>query len=324
MFLTFTPNPCIERTVRLPVLARGETQRVASESVFISAGGKGINAARVAAKCGARVMATAPIGRRQLGWLQELASSEGVANDFVPVEADTRFCINVVHGDGQKTEIIENGSPLSVHEGTLLLEKWRDLLPEVRLAAIGGSYPPAHDSGFDFHATLLCDLARRAGVPVLYDGTGEPFARALATKSPPWAIKPNLEEAAAYLKRDLDSVAAERRAVRDLLRKGVEVVLLSCGARGLYVGTQGGIEWFAAPRVEVVSPVGSGDSLVGAFAARWLETGDIFEAARWGVAAGSACASQEKPAFVNRADVELLLPQVHRTMQEISLPLLSS
>jgi 1-phosphofructokinase family hexose kinase len=256
--------------------------------------------------------------------MQELASSEGVDNDFVAVEADTRFCINAVHGDGQKTEIIENGSPLSVHDGTQLLEKWRDLLPMARFAAIGGSYPPAHDSGFEFHAALLCDLARRAGVPVLYDGTGVSFARALATKSPPWAIKPNLEEAAAYLRRDIEGVAQERRAVRDLLRKGVEVVLLSCGARGLYVGTRSGIEWFAAPRVEVISPVGSGDSLVGAFAARWLETGDIFEAAQWGVAAGSACASQEKPAFVERTDVELLLPQVRRSMQEISLSLLSS
>jgi tagatose 6-phosphate kinase len=324
MFLTFTPNPCIERTLRLPLFERGLSTRVASEGVFLSAGGKGINAARVATRCGAQVRAIAPVGVRQLDWMRQLATDEGTASAFVPVEADTRFCLNLIHGDGQKTELIEEGSPLTIDEGTTLIEKWRELLPQAQLASIGGSYPPSANAGFQLHAALLCDLAHRAGVPVIYDGKGLPFERALASKTPPWAIKPNLEEAAAYLKRNLETVADERRAVRDLLKRGVEVVLLSCGSRGLYLGHSTGIEWFAAPHVEVVSPVGSGDSLVGAFAARWLETGDLFEASRYGVAAGSACAAQEKPAFVNRADVEELMPRVSHSMQEMSLPLLLS
>ncbi|RYG62658.1 hypothetical protein EON80_22695 [bacterium] len=322
MFLTFTPNPCIERTLGLPELERGASTRVDSKGVFISAGGKGINAARVAARCGAEVVATAPVGRRQFAWMSELAEAEGVKSDFVTVEADTRFCLNLVHGNGQKTELIEEGTPLSVAEGTALIEKWHQLLPGAKLAAIGGSYPPSDNIGFYLHAALLCDLAHRAGVKVIYDGKGVAFEKALRSKTPPWAIKPNLEEAEAFLNREFGSPAEERRAVREFLALGVDVVLLSCGARGLYVGHSTGIEWFAAPQVDVVSPVGSGDSLVGAFAARWLETGDLFESARWGVAAGSACAAQERPAFVNRSEIEALVPLIKRSMQEMSLPLL--
>lgn len=324
MFLTFTPNPCIERTVRLAKLPHGESTRVGTEAVFVSAGGKGINAARVAAQCGVKVTAVAPIGRRQADWMRRLSSSEGVSGDFVEVEADTRFCLNMVHGGGQKSELIEEGAPLTVQDGTALIEKWQSYLPAARLATIGGSYPPLAEEGFQLHAALLCDLAHRAGVPVIYDGKGLPFERALASRTPPWAIKPNLEEASAYLKRDLETVADERGAVRELLNRGVEVVLLSCGARGLYLGYSAGIEWFAAPAVEVVSPVGSGDSLVGAFAARWLETGDLFESARFGVAAGSACAAQERPAFIQRAEIESLVPVVQRSMQVMSLPMLHS
>lgn len=320
MFLTLTPNPCLERTVRLADLGIGHSSRVDSSAVFTSAGGKGLNAARVAARFGAKVCAIAPIGLRQFAWMSHLAREEGIEAEWVEVEADTRICLNVVHGDGRITEIIENGAPLEVEDGTRLFEKWRELLPQARLTCIGGSYPPSRDAAFDGHATLLCGLAASAGVPLIYDGKGEAFRRALASKTPPWAIKPNLEEAAAYLNRSLETRADERRAVRDLGHRGVEVVLLSCGERGLYVGHRGAIEWFEAPRVETVSPVGSGDSLVGAFAATYLQGGDIFEAARVGVAAGSANAAQQKSAFVTPAEAAALVAQVGRSTGGISLP----
>src|SRR5206468_1397636 len=108
---------------------------------------------------------------------------------------------------------------------------------------------------------------------------------------PPWCIKPNLDEAAQLLHRAIRNVHDERRAVRDMLRFGVEVVILSCGARGAYLGTASGVWFFHAPPVAEVSSVGSGDALVGAFAAQYLEHGDLVEAMRWGVAAGAANAA---------------------------------
>lgn len=319
MFLTLTPNPCIERTLRLALPARGAAIRLDETEVFISAGGKGINAARVAARFGTRSRAIAPVGRRQILHLNELAQSEGLDADFLPVESDTRVCLNLVHGDGTQTEIIENGAPLSVQSGTELLEKWRQNLSGARLAAIGGAYPPSTEPAFSLHAAILCDLAHRASVPVIFDGRGQSLQRALSSKTPPWAIKPNLGEASQILNRTLESRADERRAVRDLRGKGAEIVLLSCGARGLYVGHPEGIEWLEAPRVETVSSVGCGDALVGAFAAQWLTGDSILQAARWGVAAGSACAAQLRSAFVSRADAAPLLTRVRSQTPEIAL-----
>lgn len=319
MLLTFTPNPCLERTLELPKLVLNTSQRIENEAVRLSVGGKGINAARVAAKFGAQVVALAPVGRRQFEFLSELAREEGITADFTPVTSDTRVCLNMVHAGGASTEIIENGAALSTAEGAELLEKWHHYLPKARLALIGGAYPPSPDPAFELHAAVLCQMAARAGVPVIYDGRGAAFLRALRSLAPPWAIKPNLAEAEMILGRSLENAADERRAVRDLRARGAEIVLLSCGARGLYLGHAGGIEWIEAPRVETLSSVGCGDALVGAFAARWLEGANLIEAARWGVAAGSASASQLLSAFVGPEDAAPLLSQVRHHLTEIAL-----
>lgn len=318
MFLTLTPNPCLERTLQLPVLNLNASQRVDSAAVSLSAGGKGLNAARVAARFGAEVVAIAPVGRRQLTLLGELLGS-GVEADFVGVETDTRECLNIVHGNGECTEIIESGAPLSTRAGTEMLEKWAHHLRGARLAAIGGSYPPGEEAAFKWHAAILCQMAARAGVPVIYDGRGAAFSRALKSPAPPWAIKPNLAEAEIILGRAIETPPEERRAVRDLRSRGAEVVLLSCGARGLYLGHAGGIEWLEAPRVPTLSSVGCGDTLVGVFAACYLAGAGLLEAARQGVAAASASAAQARPAEISPADAASLLPLVRLQTREIAL-----
>lgn len=314
MLLTVTPNPCIERTVLIESFTPGQVHRVAPEKLQVNAGGKGINAARVAAQLGCDVLATGWLGQRQRGWFEMQLGCEGIRHDFVWVGTDTRICLNILNGDGLKTEIVEAGSPLETDAGAQLLAKFEALLPYAALIAICGSYPSSTDGAFDTHLAALIQLAQRSGKRVIVDGKSRPFELALQSGNPPWCIKPNLDEAAQVLGRSIVGQAAELQAVREMLRFGVEVVLLSCGERGAYLGMAAGatpeIHFCPAPRVREVSPVGSGDALVGAFAAQFLATGDILEATRWGVAAGAANAAQLRSAFCARAEIEALLPQV--------------
>lgn len=323
MLLTVTPNPCIERILKAPRFTVGAVHRIEPQNLYIQAGGKGINAARVATRFGVEAKALLPAGKLQHTWFEHQLAQEGVPCALIEVAADTRVSVNVLHertsaGEG-KTELVEAGAPLSVADGTRLIEKFMELLPHADLVALCGSYPPTGEPAFQMHATLLCQLAQRAGKRVIYDGKGPSFEMAVRSKTPPWLIKPNTDEAAALLHRTLDTPADERRAVHDLLHLGMEVVILSCGARGAYLGHTGGIEWLAAPKIEEVSPVGSGDSLVGAFAAHYLKTGDLLESTCWGVAAGSANAAQERSGFCTPEDAAALLPQVRRSVREIPL-----
>ena len=312
MFLTVTPNICIERTLLIENCAVGNVHRIPPEKLWVTAGGKGINAARVAGKLGARVCATGWVGNNQRQWFEAQLQKDGIAHDLVGVDADTRTCINILDGEGLKTEFVEAGTPLSIDDGTRMLSKFEALLPAAKLAAVCGSYPPAAsgDDVFDNHLALLLRLSQRHKVRVIIDGKGRSFAIALRSGTPPWCIKPNIDEAAQFLGRPIRGENSELRAVRDLLHLGIEVVLLSCGERGAYLGTQRGTYLLQGPAIDEISPVGSGDSMVGAFAARYLECGDVLDAARWGVAAGAANAAQIRAANVSRKDVEELLPYV--------------
>lgn len=305
----FTPNPCIERTLHVADFARGHSHRVTAHNLRVTAGGKGINAARVAARFGANVRVLAPVGIHQSAHFRALLNDDDLESDLVEVEADTRTATNIVHAGGF-TELVEAGNALSAHEAKTLHERFDVHLQNCQIAIIGGSYPPFTDEvNGENHSALLCELASRAGKPVLYDGKGAQFARALKSRNPPWAIKPNLAEASELLKRDLETLHAQQDAVQELMQMGVAVVLLSCGARGLWLGADGQIEWLAAPRIKEVSPVGSGDSLVGAFVARWLQSGDVHQSARWGVAAGAANAAQLEAARIGPRDAEVLLKE---------------
>lgn len=305
--LFFTPNPCIERTLRVPDFVRGHSHRVSPDDLRVTAGGKGINAARVAHNFGARVRVLAPVGNGQIAQFRELLERDELDYDLIEVATDTRTTINVVH-DGGFSELVEAGNPLSVVDGGEIINRFGAHLKSCEIAIIGGSYPPsAPGDDWGNHSAMLCAMATRAGKRVLYDGKGAAFARALNSSNPPWAIKPNLDEASELLKRDLETPEAQRDAVSELMARGVEVVLLSCGARGLWLGHSSHVEWLAAPAIQEISPVGSGDSLVGAFIATYLQTGDIYEAARWGVAAGSANAAQLEAARVGPEDAKRLM-----------------
>ena len=312
MLLFLTPNPCIERTLHIPDFAAPGAFRVAPAQTRVTAGGKGINAARVAANFGAQVRSLAPVGRHQRNQIQNFLDADNVPSEWVEVEAATRTTINVVH-QGGVTEIVEVGNPLSARDGARLTQRFEARLPHCELAILGGSYPLAAPDDAEYwsaHGAHLCALAARAGKRVFYDGNGPAWQRALAGGNPPWAIKPNLREASELLGRALETPAHERAAVAELRARGIEVVLLSCGARGLWLGYDNSIEWLGSPTIRECSAVGSGDSLVGAFAAKWVETGDITEAARWGVAAGAANAAQLEAARVALGDAAALVGQV--------------
>ncbi|MDF2441297.1 MAG: tagatose 6-phosphate kinase [Abditibacteriota bacterium] len=331
MLLFITPNPCIERTLCPEDFVLGGVHRVTAERVHVQAGGKALNAARVAHRLGQEVLCSGWIGRAQLDWFSQQMAHENLPCDWIEVEADTRVCINILsEADGafQKTELVEAGEPLSISDGTRLLQKVESLLSNCAMMVIGGSYPPAQESAFEAHAAILTRLASRFNCKVLYDGKGSHWIKAIRSPSPPWCITPNLEEASALLRRELRNDAEERRAIGDILRRGVEVVLLTCGERGAWLGTRDGTIWLPAPKVHEVSPVGSGDSLVGAFCATYHqnthlpEADRLLEAARWGVAAGAANAAQIVSAHVGRDEIAALVPHVQPRQVQQMLPML--
>jgi ribokinase len=103
----------------------------------------------------------------------------------------------------------------------------------------------------------------------------------------------NETEAGELLEARIGSERSEERAVKRLAAAvGGGIAVLTRGARGALVAAGGRIEPQLAFPVRVVDTTAAGDAFTGAFAARLLETGDPFGAARAAAAAGALAVSR--------------------------------
>jgi 6-phosphofructokinase 2 len=82
--------------------------------------------------------------------------------------------------------------------------------------------------------------------------------------------------------------------------------MVSLGAQGGLLATRSGVERINAPVVKKVSTVGAGDSLLAAMLLKLASGASFSEAARYGVAAGSAAIQLSGSSLCTLADTERL------------------
>jgi 1-phosphofructokinase len=140
----------------------------------------------------------------------------------------------------------------------------------------------------------LCRRLQAIGARVFVDADGGPFAQAM--EAPPDYIKPNRYELLQYFHHPAandDGVAVSDKELaamcRELLGRGVKMVMLSLGKDGAMFACSGGIWRAAALPATVRSTVGAGDSMVAA-AAYALEQGRQLEQCFISAMAASAAA----------------------------------
>src|SRR5690625_154318 len=113
MILTITLNPAVDIGYQLDGLAIDTVNRVSEVSK--TAGGKGLNVARVVRQIGAEVGASGFLGGPLGDFIRKEIGRINIHDYFVPIEGETRNCIAVLH-DGKQTEILESGPTISKEE----------------------------------------------------------------------------------------------------------------------------------------------------------------------------------------------------------------
>lgn len=261
MIATVTLNASIDKAYQLACpLVDGTVMRVAS--CIDNAGGKGLNAARAAATCGEHVLATGFVGGNNGRLLCELLEADGIEHDFVRVAAETRCCVNVLEPSGRSTEFLEPGRPVSETELAAMRAKIADVAARADVVTFNGSAPAG--AGEDIYRDLV-GIVRDAGARAVLDTSGALLVGSLTAR--PTMIKPNTDEICAILGRkpeSIDEVVAAAREVHETC--GIEYVVVSLGGDGSVMACDEGVFRGRAPRIDVVNPVGSGDTMVGAFA----------------------------------------------------------
>jgi 1-phosphofructokinase family hexose kinase len=303
MILTVTLNPALDRTMTVPNFQAGFRHR-ATDTVILP-GGKGINVARAVKTLGRPVIATGFLGGRKGDQILADLNGEGILSDFVRIEDESRLSTAVVDpATNAVTEITEHGPEIRPEEMDLLYEKLEYLGKAADIVIIAGSVPRGLDD--DCYARVIQRL-RRLGVKIFFYTYGEPLRQGI--KAGPDYVFPKLVEAEKVIGYEFtgmeDRIQAARRmremgagSVVVTFRYGCVAELVEEGGSRTFIGTM--------PKVDVISPMGWGDALVGGYAVRLMEGDAPLECLRFGLGCAAANLIQYGAGLFSPADaVEL-------------------
>lgn len=281
-----------------------DANRVRAECLF--AGGKGIDVSRAIRHLGGDSMALGFIGGHNGQILVDMLKAEGVTPYFTPISQETRRDIIVSQvRRGSQTLLNARGPAVTADE-------WRSFLTHLRMldlrdsyVVLGGSLP--RGLPVDAYRQIVA-LVQRHGARAILDADGPCLREGLKAK--PFAAKPNLNELRRVTNRVLTTDAQIFAAATALNQKGVGVVIVSLGRRGLLVVS--GTECFRAmpPSVKVRSTVGAGDSTVAGFVFCHSTGKALEDCVRFATASGTAATLAPGNQLCQPRDVQRLLSKV--------------
>ena len=269
--LIVNPNPVFDRTINVVELIPGAVIRTLA--VELTAGGKGINVARVLRALGRPARMLLPIGADDRGRYESLLASEGAEFTSVEVPGGVRTAsIYLEERSSRVTVVNDAGSEMAMTDWQRVRGAVRGMIAEGDLVLCMGSFPP--------------------GLPM--------------SAHRPDIITPNLDEAEAALEAeaahvmDAGDAAPEtarpraEHAALALCEKGAGRALVTAGAAGVAMAHATEVTWIPAYPVNAVSTVGAGDSFVAGLAFELAQVHgstvavDWLQAVRVGVAAAAA------------------------------------
>jgi len=300
--LTVTPNPALDRTLRVDELAFGGVARV--QGVREDPGGKGINVSRVLRQFGCPTAALGFLGGSAGRSLAKAVAALAIEADFIAVPGETRTNLTVTDGE-REIKVNEPGPSVSLSAVDALIARVRQRARSSSAVVLSGSLPPG--APVDLYADLIRLIRDEGSKPVL-DTAGAPLAHGAAAG--PYLIKPNRREAEVLLGIPLDTDDALREAMRRLSGYGIPIVALSLGDGGAVCACDG-MSWRAeVPPVAVRSTVGSGDAFLACLLLALLGGADPSIALTVGTAAGLASVTLPGSQLCGPVELESKLPHV--------------
>jgi len=278
---TITLNPSIDYLMYPGSFSAGAINRSTEERC--SFGGKGLNVSAVLTSLGVPNVALGFAGGFSGKEILRLAKRSGIECDFCEVSENSRINVKIIAEE--ETAINGVGPFVRLEEEEALLKKLSRLTDEDMIILSGKGV--SSESG-----ELLQNILKAScGAHLVADMEGDDLL--LATDKEPFLIKPNREELLAIFGEKDTSDESVTRCALALRDRGADNVLVSLGSDGaILVCDDGHIYRCRAPKVEVKSTVGAGDSCLAGFIAGY-EKGPS-TALALAMAAGAATAASER------------------------------
>ncbi|MBD98569.1 MAG: phosphofructokinase [Verrucomicrobia bacterium] len=299
--VTLTLNPALDKSAHIDQLMA--TDKMYCKNPLFAPGGGGINVSRVIHRLGGKTIAIGQASGYTGELLKSMLAKEGVPYVAYTTHEWTRE--NIVFLEESSKKQYRFGFPGPHHEKEDFENAFSLVKTQLKkndLLVLSGSLP----QGVPENAyAMLSEYAKEIGVRVVLDTHGEAYSRALDKGV--YLIKPNLKELGQlYKESDISKERAIELSQHLIEKEMTEIVVLSLGAKGAILLTESELIEMEAPKVEAMSAVGAGDSMVAGICLALQRKDSMKDLLRLAIACGSATAKTDGTELCDRTSVEEL------------------
>ena len=271
----------------------------------LDAGGKGVNISRALTSLGVENKALVVLGKDNGDAFRRALKEDKIEGIFIETDGRIRENITLHTNDAPETRISFRGFRA---DASLLCRVREALDKEVdsdTVLTFTGSLPAG--IGADEARELLCEMKAK-GARIVIDSRSFTLDDIKAVR--PWLIKPNEEEIALYSALEVCDLKSAARAADELRADCADNVMISLGGAGAVLACEDRIFSANAPKIEVLSTIGAGDSSIAGFIAAAREGVPYSDMLARAVAYGSAACTTEGTRPPEKETVKTLLEKV--------------
>lgn len=288
----------VVRSLRFP--EPGET--ISGEDLQIIPGGKGANQAVAAARQGANVSMVGRVGGDSFGPLlvNNLRSNHVDASHVAVANSATGTATIIVDGNGQNSIVLSPGANAQVSKQDV------DSAPDAKILLLQ----------FEIPMDIVLYAAKRykamGTTVILNPAPAQKIPEELLTQID--ILVPNETELGLLTNQQVNDAKSAENAAKELLQRGLKVIIVTLGANGALVVTKENTAHVSSFKVNVVDTTAAGDSFIGGFASKLLESDSPLldigqQAVRYGCASGALATTKfgAQPSLPTREETEKLL-----------------
>ena len=247
------------------------------------AGGKGVNISRALSMNHVDNLALLAVGDENGAEFCRELDKDSMNYQTIELKGRIRENITIHTKNAPETRLSFTGFDTDVKLLGEFESRLMDMLEEGDLVTFTGRVP----SGIPMdEVKAFLERIKAKGAKIVVDSRS--FDKDDLLDSKPWLIKPNEEEIAVYLNRDISSFESVVDGARELYAAGIENVMISLGAKGALLVCSEGAFVAHPPKIKALSTIGAGDSSIGGFLAAAAKGVGADEMLRRAVSYGSA------------------------------------
>ena len=276
-----------------------------ADTAVLEAGGKGVNISRALSSLGVESKALVVLGDENGDAFRHALARDGIDGIFIELAGRIRENITLHTKSSSETRISFRGFAADASILCRVSDALDGYLDSDTVVTLTGSLPMG--VGVEDAKNMLKKLKAK-GAKIVIDSRSFKLDDIKAVR--PWLIKPNEEEISMYSRVKISDLESAARAAVELRESCAENVIISLGDKGAVLACEDGAFAVNAPKIEALSTVGAGDSMIAGFIAAKKERRPSPDALKFAVCCGSAACLTEGTKPPKKDTVAALMKQL--------------